>query len=69
MTNKRRLSMDVLVGQSVSIDGGRVVLTVEAKSGQRARIAFSIDPDVVLAKLEQGPPAASAAREGIRWSR
>lgn len=36
----RTLLMDVKVGQSLSIDGGRILITVEEKSGQRVKLRF-----------------------------
>jgi sRNA-binding carbon storage regulator CsrA len=37
------LRLDVRVGESVAIGDG-IVLTLEKKSGQLARIAFKVDP-------------------------
>ena len=59
---KATLSMDVRVGESLSIDGGRVVITVEAKSGQRARLTFTHAGDATVRRIE--PPKASAAHAG-----
>jgi pyruvate kinase len=38
MDQKRSLSVDVKRGETLEIDGGRILLTVEEKSGQRARL-------------------------------
>jgi pyruvate kinase len=63
----RALTLDVRVGESVSMDGGRVTLTVEEKSGQRARLRFLADDAVTIRK--QGAamkPGAEQARAGIK---
>lgn len=39
-TETRTLYMDVKVGEVLSIDGGRVLITLEEKSGQRAKLRF-----------------------------
>lgn len=66
---KKTLSMDIKVGESVSIDGGRVLLTLEAKSGQRARITFQHESDVDVRRKAPASAAALAARGGVSWSR
>lgn len=38
---RESLCIDIRVGESVSIDGGRVMLTLKEKSGQRAKLHFS----------------------------
>ncbi len=65
---KKTLSMDIKVGESVSIDGGRVVLTLEAKSGQRARLTFQHESDVDV-RRKTSASAAAAARGGVVWPR
>lgn len=65
--SKKSLSMDVKVGQSVAIDGGRVILTVESKSGQLARIRFE-HVDGVDVRRHQPNKASVAARGGVTWS-
>jgi hypothetical protein len=40
------LMIDIRVGESVSIDGGRVVITLKEKSGQRAKLHFSAEEGV-----------------------
>ena len=48
----RGMVIDVGVGETVllhpSVDAGRITVTVEAKSGQRARIRFQSDHDVQI---------------------
>ena len=64
MSQKRTLSMDVKVGESLSLDGGRIVLRVEQKSGQVARIRFTMDQDVSLSKAVAN--MAAVARRGVQ---
>lgn len=61
----RALSMDVRVGDSIAIDGGRVVITVEAKSGQRARLRLRFEQGVDVRREPQQSPA-SAAPGGVQ---
>jgi hypothetical protein len=65
----KTLLMDLKVGQSLSIDGGRVVVTLEEKSGQLAKLRFVHD-DVLIEraapKRRQGSTGADQARRGIR---
>jgi sRNA-binding carbon storage regulator CsrA len=48
------LKLDVRVGESVSIGDG-VVITLEKKSGQLARIAFHADPKTRIRKMQNIP--------------
>jgi pyruvate kinase len=65
MTEKRSLSMVVPVGESVSVDGGRVVVSVKEKSGQRVRLVFTADESV---QIERQLPKAVAAQSGVRMA-
>lgn len=62
---KKSLSMDVKVGDSVSIDGGRVVITVGEKSGQRARLKFEVDSDVNVQRVSPEKSGADRAARGL----
>lgn len=56
---QKTLLMDVKVGQSISIDGGRVMITLEEKSGQRVKIRFVHDgAQIDRAEASEAPPAA-----------
>lgn len=57
---------DLRVGETLSIDGGRIVLTMEAKSGQRARLTFSSEDDVRFLKSIPGKTGAVHAAQGIK---
>lgn len=65
---KKSLSMDVKVGESVSIDGGRTLLTVLEKSGQRARLRFEIDPEVTVRKITPVKTGAEVASRGLQMA-
>lgn len=66
MSAKRSFSIDVKVGESVSIDRGRVVVTVLEKSGKTAKLGFEADKEVPINKQTAFPSGASQARKGIR---
>jgi len=60
------LVLDVKVGDSVSIDSDRVIMTVLEKSGQRARLSFNADPDVKVQRVARRPTTGAAqARMGL----
>ncbi len=62
----RALTLDVRVGESVTMDGGRITLTVEEKSGQRARLRFLADDAIAIRKQSKAHKAgALQARGGI----
>lgn len=73
---KRTLLMDVKVGESLTIDGGRIVVTVEEKSGRRVKLRFVHDDAKIervdLARPEPEPvgraraTGAAQARLGIK---
>ena len=65
---KQSLSMDVRVGESVTIDGDRIRLTVEEKSGQRARLRFEVDSSIAVKKVVPVQTGASLARNGVRMN-
>lgn len=62
---KRSFSIDVKVGESVSIDRGRIVVTVMEKSGRTAKIGFEADKEVPINKITSSPSGAAQARKGI----
>lgn len=62
---RRQFAIDVKVGESVSIDRGRVILTVVEKSGRLARLAFSAEKSVPVNKIGIRQSAAEHAREGL----
>lgn len=57
---------DLRVGESLSIDSGRVIMTLEEKSGQRARLAFTSTEEVRFDKDVRGRTGATNAARGIR---
>jgi len=50
---RESLDLDLKVGDSVSIDSGRVVMTLRAKSGQRARLHFSAERSVPIEPVRE----------------
>lgn len=59
------LLIDVKVGESVSIDEGRVMVKVLDKSGQRARLEFDADKSISIKHIKQTQPSSIAA-QGIK---
>lgn len=53
------LYVDLKVGESVSIDEGRVRMTLRAKNGQRARLEFQADKSV---SIEREKPSSIVAQ-------
>lgn len=49
---RRRLSVDLGVGDSLTFEDGRIVLTIEEKSGRRARLKVEM---VEHLKVERKP--------------
>jgi sRNA-binding carbon storage regulator CsrA len=62
MDATRTLVLDVKVGDSVSVDGGRVVMTVQHKSGQQARIAFTAPEAVTIEPVRARPAMEAVAK-------
>jgi pyruvate kinase len=63
---RRSFSIDVKVGESVTIDRGRVVVTVLEKSGKTAKLGFDAAKEVPINKDVAFPSGANQARKGIR---
>jgi len=62
---RRQFSIDVKVGESVSIDKGRAILTVMSKSGQKARLAFSALKEVAVNKVSSKGSMVEFAKKGL----
>lgn len=54
---KRSLLIDLKVGESLYIDGERIVLTLEQKSGQRAKLRFVHEDASIDRSAPVEPPA------------
>lgn len=65
MSSRRSFSIEVKIGESVSVDRGRVVVTLLEKSGQRARLGFDAEKDISVNKVTAFPSGAVQARKGI----
>jgi len=50
------LLINLEVGERVSIDAGRVILTVNHKSGRRASLHFSSESGVVIEPVRENSP-------------
>jgi hypothetical protein len=61
---RRQFSMDVKVGDSVSIDRGRTVVTIMDKSGKQARLAFNVIKDISINKLNRSS-VVEYAKKGL----
>ena len=48
IVDHKRLHIELRVGDSISIDAGRVTLFLEEKSGRRARLRFDAETDVSI---------------------
>lgn len=57
---------ELRVGDSLIIDNGRIVVTLEEKSGQRARLTFSAVKGVKFSKGVLGRTGAEHAARGIK---
>lgn len=47
-----KVLIDIRIGESVAIDNGRVLVTLEEKSGQRARLSFEAAKDVPIERMK-----------------
>lgn len=56
------LYLDLRIGESVSIDKGRVNITLREKSGQRARLEIDADKSV---SIEKTKPKSNIAALGL----
>lgn len=62
MDQRHKLSVEVKKGETLSVDGGRILVIVEEKSGQRARLRFEFKQHTVVLKL---PPGAEEERASL----
>ena len=56
------LRIEVRVGESIVVDGGRLTLTLEEKSGQRARIRFDAPEDLDIKRVN---PTVNVRSRGL----
>lgn len=47
-----KVLIEIRTGETVAIDGGRVLVTLEEKSGQRARLRFEATKDVAIERVK-----------------
>lgn len=55
------LHLDVQAGDRVEIDGGRIVIHVGQKSGQRTRLGFEADKSINFRRITPDRPEMSGA--------
>lgn len=61
----KTIKQDLKVGDSLSLDNGRVVITILKKSGQIARLDIKAESDVMLAVSKAGGVASDMAKNGL----
>lgn len=49
---KRSKTIDIRSGEAISIDSGRVVVVLEEKSGQRARLRFEAEEGTPIERVQ-----------------
>jgi sRNA-binding carbon storage regulator CsrA len=59
------LSLDLRVGDAVSIDSGRITITLREKSGSRARVSVEAPRDMKVTKVTGITPPYVVARRGL----
>ena len=59
------LSFDLKVGDALSIDSGRIVVTLREKSGRTAKVSVESDQSVAVNKVKSVASAIVPARQGI----
>lgn len=68
--SRRAFAIDFKVGESVSIDRGRVVVTVQEKErgGGKigVRLAFDAEKEIPINKVVAFPSGATQAKKGIQ---
>lgn len=61
---KKTLSIDLKIGEIISIDSGKIMLTLADKSGRRARLTFEADESVKIRPTRVNP-ALDLVRNGV----
>jgi hypothetical protein len=59
------MRVDVAVGDVIEIDDGRVTVSVEEKSGRKARLAVDVPASMKIRVRRSRGSAASFARKGL----
>lgn len=57
------LKLDVKVGDSVSIDEGKIIVSLMSKTGQLAKLDIAADKKIKIEHIKMG--ASHAARKGL----
>jgi hypothetical protein len=62
------MSVDLEVDESISINGGLIVITLRKKTGRRARIVIEAEQEVIIqqpSELRHHTPADMVAKKGV----
>jgi len=62
---KQTIKQDLKVGDSISLDNGRIVITMLKKSGQIARLDITKDSDVVVQLRKSAMSSMDHAQKGL----
>jgi len=65
----RRLIRQIKAGESLSFDGGRVVVTLRQRTGQRAELSLHLEDDVVVDKPTHARGEESRGRKVLHARR
>ena len=65
MNERRAFTLNLAVGDSVSVDRGRVIVTVKERSGKSVALSFSADKDVPINRVTKVTTGAAQARKGL----
>lgn len=58
----KSLRVELRVGESIEVDNGRITITLEEKSGQRARFRFDAPQDVDIKRVN---PTLNVRAKGL----
>lgn len=59
------INYDLRAGDSLSFDGGKIVVTLREKSGQVAKVTVNCDEAVAVVKNKGTAMATPAAQQGV----
>lgn len=66
MADSRSLHVELRAGQSISMDGGRIIVQLMDKSGKVAQLRITAPPDVAIQRPSStASSGADQARHGI----
>ena len=65
MNERRSFTLNLAIGESVSVDRGRVMVTAKDRSGKSVTLSFSADKDVPINRVTKVTTGAAQARKGL----